>query len=125
MLEREILPCAGREITCTVIAQGEDLCVTIAGGDLPHIGAVALAQVRPSLADADKRSATVSVLTLLGHKEDEIAKHVAHQLAVAANANVVVSCGIHIDDASVPQLIEIDQIIRTWCDKWTKKLKRA
>ncbi|OPA75794.1 hypothetical protein BVG16_20935 [Paenibacillus selenitireducens] len=122
MFEQTILPCAGHQIMFSMVSQGEDLCVTIAGGEKPHIGAVALAQVRPSLADPSQFSASVSVLTLLGHKEDEIAKHVAHKLAVATRGNVVVSCGVHIDDATVAQLIEIDQVIRSWCDTFIDKL---
>ncbi|WP_018754619.1 hypothetical protein [Paenibacillus terrigena] len=122
MFEQSIIPCVGSEITFSVVAQGEDLCVTIAGGTKPHIGAVALAQVRPSLADSSRLSASVSVLTLLGHKEDEIAKYVAQQIAVARGANVVVSCGVHIDHASLDQLQEIDQAIRTWCADFVRQI---
>lgn len=122
MFEQTILACAGHHIAFSTVSQGEDLCVTIAGGEKPHIGAVALAQVRPSLSDPNQFSASVSVLTLLGHKEDEIAKHVAHKLAVAIRGNVVVSCGIHIDHATADQLIEIDQVIRSWCDSFIDQL---
>lgn len=122
MSEQSIIPCVDSEITFSVVPQGEDLCVTIAGGTKPHIGAVALAQVRPSLADPNRLSASVSVLTLLGHKEDEIARFVAQQIAVARGANVVVSCGVHIDDASLEQLREIDHVIRTWCAEFVRQL---
>lgn len=122
MFEQTVKYCGRSDITFSVISQGKDLCVTIAGGDAPHIGAVALAQVRASLADSSKLSSSVSVLTLLGHKEDEVAKKVAHQIAVACGANVVVSCGVHIDDASLADLIEIDQTINAWCEEFVSRL---
>ena len=77
---------------------GEDLLVYIWGGDRPHIGAVAAAQPRPSLADPEKLSATASVLTYLGHKEDEVVKRAAEAIAAALDTNVVVTAGIHWDD---------------------------
>ena len=76
---------------------GPDLLVYIWGGQAPHIGAVAMAQPRPSLADPAVTSATASVFTYLGHKEDELAKNAAEALAAALEAKVVVSAGIHWD----------------------------
>lgn len=77
---------------------GDDLLVFIWGGERPHIGSVAAAQPRPSLADESARAATASVLTYLGHKEDEIVKPVSEALAAALDRNVVVSAGIHWDN---------------------------
>jgi hypothetical protein len=79
---------------------GADLLVCIWGGERPHIGAVAAAQPRPSLADASARSATASVITFLGHKEDGVVKSVGEALAAALDTNVVVTAGIHWDDIS-------------------------
>jgi len=76
---------------------GPDLLVYIWGGEAPHIGAVAMAQPRPSLADPRVTSATASVFTYLGHKEDELAKQAAESLSAALEAKVVVSAGIHWD----------------------------
>ncbi|MBI3122079.1 MAG: hypothetical protein HYZ03_07340, partial [candidate division NC10 bacterium] len=57
--------------------------MNLVGGDIPHIGAVAISIPRPSRADARRRSATTSVFALLGHKEDELARPVAASLAQA------------------------------------------
>jgi hypothetical protein len=46
---------------------GADLVVTIGGGSRPHVGAVAVAQPRPSLKGDGTVSATASVIALLGH----------------------------------------------------------
>jgi hypothetical protein len=77
---------------------GKDLLIAIWGGDRPHIGAVAVAQPRPSLKDQSVRSATASVFCYVGHKDDVIAKEVAERLSAALNRNVTVTVGIHWDD---------------------------
>ena len=97
---------------------GPDLLVAVWGGTHPHIGAVALALPRPSLRDKKKTSATSSVLTLLGHKEDVTAKTVSEALAAALKKNVVVTVGIHWDNLK-PE--EIELIIRL-TDRLTKKI---
>jgi hypothetical protein len=77
---------------------GADVLVALWGGERPHIGAVAAAASRASLADPGKASATCSVLTYPGHKEDVIVKLVSERLSAALRTNVVVTAGIHWDD---------------------------
>lgn len=86
---------------------GGDVLVWIYGGERPHIGAVAAAQPRPSLADPARGSATASVLTFLGHKEDIVAKSVSERLASALATNVVVTAGLHWDHLSPTQLTAV------------------
>jgi hypothetical protein len=75
------------------------------GGDRPHIGAVAAAHPRPSLANPSQRSATASVLVFSGHREDAIAKSAAERLASVLGVNTVVTAGLHWDSVS-PEGIE-------------------
>jgi hypothetical protein len=77
---------------------GEDILVAVWGGERPHIGAVAIAQPRPSLRDKRRISATASVFCFLGHKDDQVAKEAAERMSSALNSNVVVAAGIHWDD---------------------------
>lgn len=77
---------------------GQDLLVSVWGGEKPHIGAVSIAQPRPSLSNKDQTSASTSVYCFLNHKEDELAKTIATELARSLNRNVVVTAGIHWDD---------------------------
>jgi predicted nucleotide-binding protein len=79
---------------------GNDLLVAIWGGEKPHIGAVSMAQARPSLKDPNVTSATASVFCFVGHKEDELAKAASEILAAALNTQVVVTAGIHWDNMS-------------------------
>lgn len=89
-------------LTCELI--GEDLLISLSGGEKPHIGAIAIAIPRPSLADPEKISATVSVHTILGHKEDELAKKTAHQIAAYTNRVVTLTAGLHIGNANKEQI---------------------
>jgi hypothetical protein len=88
---------------------GDDLLTCIWGGTQPHIGAVAVALPRPSIADPSVTSSTSSVFTLAGHKEDEVVKMVSERLSARLDRNVVVAAGIHwdhLDEDAVTQIME-------------------
>ncbi len=96
------------DIEARAVWIGPDLLVYIWGGNRPHIGSVAAAQPRPSLKDSEATSATASVLTYIGHKDDVTAKFAAEALAGALAVNVVVTAGIHwdnLDDARIQIVI--------------------
>jgi len=86
---------------------GADLTVTLAGGDRPHLGAVALSQPRPSGLEGGGASASTSVITLLGHKEDELARSMAARLASGLGAAVCVACGVHLDRIRAQELEDV------------------
>jgi hypothetical protein len=92
-------------LTASVRLIGEDVLVAIWGGEKPHIGAVAVAQPRPSLKDPAVTSSSASVICLVGHKEDELAKAAAEILAAALKTQVVVTAGIHWDNLT-PEAIQ-------------------
>ncbi|MDR3276071.1 MAG: hypothetical protein LBT11_02480 [Treponema sp.] len=94
---------------------GRDISVTICGG-AEHIGAVALGIARPSLRDPEKTSASVSVICVTGHKDDELARVAADYFAATYNCVVSTSVGIHVDEAGADHL---ERII----DNFTKLLK--
>jgi hypothetical protein len=93
---------------------GKDFAVIIQGGTKPHIGAVSIAQARPSLKDPEALSASASVICILGHKEDELAKAVSEILSASLNAVVTVIAGIHWDNISfdgIRQVIKNSEIL--------------
>jgi hypothetical protein len=101
-------------LTASVRLIGADVLVAIWGGEKPHIGAVAVAQPRPSLKDPDVTSASASVICLVGHKEDELAKAAAEILAAALNTRVVVTAGIHwdnLDPQGIQRIIQNSEIL--------------
>jgi len=105
-------------INLIAVFMGRDLNISLYGGDTPHIGAVALAQPRPSLQSTEQISSTCSVLAIIGHKEDELARALALDLSKKLEVTVCVACGIHLDKISPD---EIGQVLAI-CDRLTAKL---
>lgn len=111
-------------VEASVLICGKDLVVVIEGGTRYHIGAVALAIPRPSLADPGRISASASVLCVTGHKEDELARIISLQIASALNCTVTVIAGIHIDAANATDLSKmLDNCTKT-ISNLVERLKR-
>ncbi len=81
-------------VTAILERCGGDLTACVRGGERPHVGAVALAQYEP-----ERQSATVSVLTAYGHRDDAVAARFAMALAAAGRGTAAVSVGVHVDNA--------------------------
>jgi hypothetical protein len=94
-------------IESEAIRIGPDVLVYLWGGERPHIGSVAAAQPRPSLEDPARISATASVITFPGHKEDVLVKEAAEQIAAELDTHVVVTAGIHWDDLTADDIATI------------------
>jgi len=107
------------QIACKYQLLNDDILLVITGGTYPHAGAVALGVPRPSLSDPQSTSATISVLTRAGHKDDEIARIAAHKIASFFNRNTVVVVGIHIDNATSEQISCFIENVHTLLD-WLK-----
>jgi hypothetical protein len=102
------------DLSASVRQIGQDLLIAIWGGEKPHIGAVAMAQPRPSLRDPEVTSSTASVFAYVGHKEEELAKAAAEILAATLKTNVVVTAGIHWDNLppeGIQRVIENSNIL--------------
>lgn len=109
-------------INCSVVKMGNDWNISIYGGNLPHIGAIALGIPRPSLEDKNKISSSVSVLTITGHKEDIIVQKIAKVLSSTLNSTVVVTCGIHIDDITFDDIQNLNLVIDNLVDELIHKI---
>jgi gallate decarboxylase subunit D len=110
------------EVTALVYELGVDCLIILYGGTRPHIGAVGLGQVRPSLRDPDKISATSSVFTYVGHKEDIVAKAFSEELTRKLGRNTVVVAGIHWDDLSEEDIEAIRDVCRILSDRIVNEL---
>ncbi len=109
-------------INCTALKMGNDWNISIYGGDIPHIGAIALGIPRPSLENKNKISSSVSVLTITGHKEDIIVQKIAKILSSTLNNTVVVSCGIHINDISFDDIQNLNLVIDNLVNELISKI---
>lgn len=106
------------EIRLTAISCGDDWSVTICGGTRHHVGAVALGCGGSVNGISPKYSASVSVITVFDHKDDEIARRAAKLLATKLRCQVCVTAGIHIDDAKPEEL----KILAANCEEAYTKL---
>jgi len=105
------------QVACEYQFLGNDILIIITGGTHPHAGALAIGEPRHSMSQEDKTSATVSVLTRTGHKDDEIARSVAYEIASFFNRYTIVVAGLHIDQASsseIDALLHNTQVLVRW-----------
>ena len=100
-------------VDASALLCGGDVVVALQGGTRPHIGATAMAVPRASLADPARMSSSASVLCVVGHKEDELARAVALRLAAALECTVTVVAGLHVDDASGDDI----RVLLEHCDR--------
>lgn len=90
---------------------GEDIHITLQGGEAPHIGCVVLAVPRPSLDGDGSRSSTASVLNVTGHKDEILCRRLAEQMAVRENAVAVCCGGFHVDHITKEQIREVNEAV--------------
>ena len=100
----------------------DDVIIVVTGGK-DHIGAVSLAVPRPSLQDQNCLSATSSILSMLGHKEDELVKYVGEKVASATGRTVVVIAGVHYDDLPLADLAVIRELWVSLTESLTTTIK--
>ena len=84
-----------RKLEALVAVVGEDLVVTVGGGEKPHVGCVVLATPYPAKRGSGGWSASCSVLTIPPHKEEPIARCIAVALAAGLGRVTVVTAGVH------------------------------
>ena len=100
------------QLSARALWAGDDLVVVINGGEKPHVGAVAAAQPRPSLADPARTSASASVIAFSGHKEDLLARSAALGLASALGVKAVVTAGAHWDNLTPEEIARVEKLAR-------------
>ncbi len=104
---------------------GSDVLVSIWGGTKPHIGAVGMAIPRPSLRHSKKWSATSSVFTFIGHKEDILVKKMSEKLAARLRRNVVVTAGVHWDGVTSGEIKTIQDLAQRLSDQILKRMEKT
>lgn len=112
-------------VRADVLRCGDDISVTVTGGQRPHIGAAAVAMPRPSLSDPGKISASTSVICVPGHKEDQTARAAAERIAAAWNCVACVCMGVHIDNAQPEELLRLQRNLDTLLERVMDVLKEA
>ena len=111
------------QVFANVYELGPDCLVILWGGTRPHVGAVGMAQVRPSLRDPAQLAATSSVYTFVGHKEDVVAKMMSEELAKRLGRNTVVAAGIHWDGLTDADIKSITKLCQSIMEQIVEKFK--
>ena len=101
------------------------VCVNLHGGESPHIGAVGIGLPRPSLRRQDMRSATTSVVTVPGHKEDELVQPLASELARRLRRTSVVVAGMHLRNARARDIAALSRNTARAVELFLKALPAA
>lgn len=101
---------------------GDDLQILLWGGSRPHIGCVVLASPRASLRGDGQMSSTSSVINRSGHKDEQICRTVAEQVAAVTGRMVVCSGGFHIDGIQKSQIQEVQEAVQQATEKLITKL---
>jgi len=118
-------PDAGFELRATVIIHDSGDVTLVVTGGRDHVGAVALAVPRPSLEDPERASATTSVLTMLGHKEDVLVKEVGELVAAASGRSVAVVGGVHYDGLTPEQLQVLRRLWRSLAERVVRQIRES
>jgi hypothetical protein len=93
---------AGRiEIILEAKKVGDDYLLTLTGGR-EHVGAVAI-----GLFDEKSQRASSSVITLPGHREEQLALQGARQVSRATRKTTVFVAGIHQDNISPEEITDV------------------
>ena len=96
---------------------GDDIHITLQGGEKPHIGCVVLAVPRPSMEGNGTRSRSAPVPNVTGHKDEILCRWLAEQMAARENAVTVCCGGFHMDHITKEQIREVkeavEEIIKT------------
>jgi len=95
---------------------GSDHVITLTGGQ-EHVGAVAVGSY-----DEITGRASASVITLPGHRDDEIALYGAGRISAAAKTATVFIVGIHLDNITADEITEILGVSKQMIDTFITSL---
>ncbi|MEM0049381.1 MAG: hypothetical protein QW424_02790 [Candidatus Bathyarchaeia archaeon] len=88
---------------------GKGMIAVLIGGEEPHVGAVAVAIPSSIIHHPEKMRSSISIFTVPGHMDDQVAAPLAKKLSEELGEPVVMICGLHIHEATsydIEKLIE-------------------
>lgn len=98
-------------LTVQIIPAGDSLQVLVLGGGKPHIGCTVLAVPRPSLKSDGSFSCTSSVISLTGHKDEEIVRIITEKVCKKYRCVTAGSGGFHTDHMTREQIREVKETV--------------
>lgn len=111
----------GQGSMCVVLSVeetgGNGLCVSLFGGDTPHVGGVVLGVPQPRLWQ-EGLTCDISQICLPAHKDVFAGAEVAKILAVGTGQPVSVTCGVHADNATQDDIAQLVENCRSAARSW-------
>lgn len=104
-------------LRAVAVLTGQGVNIFLGGGELPHIGTVVISQPRHSLKGNGVISCTTSVFNIVGHKDDILAVPLAEIFCKKLNQVIVVTAGVHIENAAEQDIARINGNIATLADR--------
>jgi len=121
ILERK----AGRHTIYLEVKEiGNDLLISIHGGDEHHIGGVSIAYVTPSHY-RDASTVSLSSMTFPGHKDYVVSNSTAEKICKSLERSTVVTVGIHYEKASKQDIDEIVKAVDGLVDELLEHYAKA
>ena len=121
-VEREV---CGYPLRVGIKRIGEDLLLSVEGGQQPHIGCVIQSVPRPSLTGDGSCSATSSVLNLTEHKDEYLCRKLSEQICAACQTTVVCTGGVHIDQITKEEIADILQAVEEIGETVISKIRKC
>ena len=103
------------KINLTAFQMGKDLCVILAGGDAPHLGALT----------AGSKSMNLETFVFDTHKENYVTEMAAEILRKEYPGNFVVCCGIHLDNIEKQEISAVMELCNQMIAELCAKLKSS
>jgi hypothetical protein len=103
----------GKEINAKIERVEHGIAVLLTGGDLPHVGAVSMAD----------QQIGVCTIALPGHKDQYIGEIWAKQLYAKTQVPVSVTAGIHYDHITRAEIEEIQILAQEMLDEMMEELQ--
>lgn len=108
-----------------LIATGDGLVVSLAGGERPHVGAVGVGVPYASPRHPGETRASASVLALTAHRDDEVARPLAELVARRTGQVAVVTVGLHIEDGTPEEIAALTENARQALGELLARLEAA
>lgn len=101
------------KLSLRAMKMGNDLCVMITGGDTPHLGAVT----------SSSKTMKLETTQFDDHKEYHVTEMAAGILRQEYDGNVVVCCGIHLDNIEKREIADVMVMSEQMIMELSRRLK--
>ncbi len=99
------------------VTNGNGICAFLFGGNRPHVGGVAVAVPRKKSSGEDL-TCDISQICVPGHKDVYAAAEVARIIALESGEVTSVTAGIHMDNASKDDILQLMENARKATKAW-------